>query len=76
MSAMSQEPPLESDVKTTTTESRSSLGPQSDQRGQSKAARLRTLRELVRSDGYHISAMLVAERMIKRAVTEDHDHSD
>lgn len=43
------------------------------QHGPSKEVRLQAILELVRSDRYHIPAMLVAERMIERATTEGHD---
>jgi len=77
MSTWSQKP-TENDVKPTCTEGPSCLetGPGETQPCQAKAARMRAIRELVRSDKYHIPAMLVAERMIERAVTQDDDRED
>lgn len=61
MSRKSQQPPAETDMNA------------EHQHGPSKEVRLQAILELVRSDRYHIPAMLVAERMIERATTEGHD---
>ena len=72
MSRRSQEPAPETDVDVVITDSRSHLGPSASENRtvRSKAARLQTIQELVRSHGYHVPAMLVAERMVEQAVAE------
>ncbi|MFH1833691.1 MAG: hypothetical protein ABH877_01590 [bacterium] len=75
MSINDQQTGLEIDVDKTNTRSHSLPDPSSEGHrgcGASKV-HLRTIRELVAANSYHVPATLVAERMIDRAVREDHD---
>lgn len=46
-----------------------SSSPEKDPLTTARAARLRAIRELVETDDYRVPALLVAERMIERALT-------
>jgi hypothetical protein len=78
MTRMSQKPPLDADLDKDAAESPSPIGPLHEEQrpDHSKAARLRAIQELVRSDKYHVPASLVAEQMIQRAGIEDQDQED
>jgi hypothetical protein len=62
----------------TTSESYSSSNPVSGESaaGPPTAARLQTIHELVRTNGYDVPAMLVAERIVERAMVEKRDRRD
>ncbi|OFV79453.1 MAG: hypothetical protein A2W26_03520 [Acidobacteria bacterium RBG_16_64_8] len=71
MSTNGQRTPFETDMDETAADSRRPHGIPSGKNpgGRPTTARLRAIRELVQADGYQVPALLVAERMIERAVT-------
>jgi len=74
MSTNGQRTRFEIDMDETATDSRCLPGVPSGENlgGQPRTARLRAIRELVQTDGYQVPALLVAERLIERAVSEYH----
>ncbi len=70
MSRVDKDPLLKKPMNTANADYLSSLGsaPGENTPGCSKVDRLRAIQELVRSDGYHVPAILVAERMLESAM--------
>lgn len=62
----------------TTSDSNSSSNPVSGENaaGPPTAARIQAIHDLVRTNGYDVSAMLVAERIVERAMVEKRDRQD
>jgi hypothetical protein len=78
MSTSSQEPMLPIDMNTEVTERTPLPGTGSGacRPAPSRAARLRAIHDLVRSNGYHVPAGLVAERMLEQADGGKRDSQD
>ena len=78
MSRRSPERAHQTDMNAANSESCSFSSPMSveNEAGPLTAARLQTIHELVRTNGYDVPAMLVAERIVARAMSEKRDHGD
>jgi hypothetical protein len=78
MSRRTPERVPETDMTATTSESYASSNPVSveDAAGPPTAARIQAIHDLVRTNGYDVSAMLVAERIVERALAGKRDHRD
>jgi hypothetical protein len=79
MSEMSQESPGRDTGNSTATEEThvpAALRSEESQAAKISGARLKVIRELVRSDCYDVPATLIAERMIERVIAENRDSED